>query len=409
VIAVRYERRADVYRDGVLAGAIERTDHGASFRYDATYLERDDALGIAFRLPLTREPVVTVGANLHTFFSGLLPEGERFVALSRRVKTSRDDLLSLLMAAGADCIGDVAVTPHGSPPRDATPSADIAHLEAADFSALFEESLRFPGMEEQRGAVVPGVQRKLSAAMISFPVRARRQGQHYILKLTPPEHPRLVENEAFFMSWAERCGLRVAPTRLVHDAAAQSGLLVERFDRVASPRGVRRLHQEDACQLLDRYPADKYNVSLSDVFEAVCEVCSAPIVAAAELLRLVAYSYLIGNGDLHAKNVSVIVTPSGRVDVTPVYDVLSTLPYGDRSMALRMEGRDAKLRRSHFLSFGARHGLRERAVRSILDQLCDLAPGIIGELGVIGLDERRAEALRRAIAARREHLGDGER
>ena len=117
--SMRHVKTADVYRDGELAGQIERTDHGASFRYLPAFLERHGAgAAIAFRLPPSREPVVTHGANLHPFFAGLLPEGQRFVALSRRVKTSRDDLLTLLMAAGADCIGDVSVTPHDAPPRD---------------------------------------------------------------------------------------------------------------------------------------------------------------------------------------------------------------------------------------------------------------------------------------------------
>jgi hypothetical protein len=48
-------------------------------------------------------------------------------------------------------------------------------------------------------------------------------------------------------------GLATAETRLVFDRDGRSGLLVTRFDR----RAGRRLHQEDACQLLDRYPADK--------------------------------------------------------------------------------------------------------------------------------------------------------
>ncbi|MEZ4440052.1 MAG: HipA domain-containing protein [Polyangiaceae bacterium] len=404
---MRHVKTADVYRDGELAGQIERTDHGASFRYLPAFLERHGAgAAIAFRLPPSREPVVTHGANLHTFFAGLLPEGQRFVALSRRVKTSRDDLLTLLMAAGADCIGDVSVTPHDAPPRDATPSADLGRLEELDFEALFAESLAFPGVDEQRATAIPGVQRKVSASMISFPLRARHRGKAYILKLNPPEHPRIVENEAFFMAMAAACGIRVAPTELVVDAEGHAGLLVERFDRVpAASGGGHRLHQEDACQLLDRYPADKYNLALADVFDGVRAVCSVPIVAAAQLLRQVAFSFLVGNGDLHAKNVSVIVTAAGRVELTPAYDLLSTLPYGDTSMALAMEGRDAKLRRHHFLAFGARHRLRERAVRSMLDELCDEAPAWLDRLPAIGLEPRLTERLRAAIVERREALG----
>ena len=44
----------------------------------------------------------------------LLPEGRRLGALRRAVKTSADDELSLLLAVGADAIGDVQVVPSGT-------------------------------------------------------------------------------------------------------------------------------------------------------------------------------------------------------------------------------------------------------------------------------------------------------
>ena len=58
-----------------------------------------------------------------------------------------------------------------------------------------------------------------------------------------------------------------------------------------------------------------------------------------------AYSYLIGNGDLHARNVSLLVQPNGRIVLAPAYDLLSTVPYGDRRLALKVEGRDDNVKR----------------------------------------------------------------
>jgi HipA-like protein len=93
---------ADVYRGEQLAGRIARTRHGSVFEYDHAY-----SGDVAFGLPRSRERFETHGVNLHTFFAGLLPEGLRLTALVRRVKSSADDLLSLLIAAGTDCVGDV--------------------------------------------------------------------------------------------------------------------------------------------------------------------------------------------------------------------------------------------------------------------------------------------------------------
>jgi serine/threonine-protein kinase HipA len=390
-MSAREITRVNVFKNGVRAGELSRTEQGARFSYASGY----DARGIAFRMPPRSEPYEVFGTNLHPFFANLLPEGLRLNALVRTVKTSADDLFSLLVASGADTIGDVVVS-EGELPPERAPIADTAKLNDVSFAELLAESLRY---DQGRGDVaIAGVQPKVSAAMISFPLRARDKQRAYILKLSPPEFPRLVENEAFFMAVAKSAGLQVARTRVVHDRDAQAALLVERFDRVAE----QRLHQEDACQLLDRYPADKYRLSLRDVSDAV-EVCTAPIAERMKLLRMQIFSYLIANGDMHAKNVSVR-TYARRIELTPCYDLLSTLPYGDRSLALSIDGRDDKLKREHLLAFGERIGLRRAAVEPSITAVSKHVATAIPRLGEIGLEPKRLQNLERVMRARLEDL-----
>jgi serine/threonine-protein kinase HipA len=254
---------------------------------------------------------------------------------------------------------------------------------------------------------VAGIQPKVSAARISVPLRGKSRRRDYILKLSPPELPRLVENEAFFMQLARSIRLDTAVVKLVHDRNGQAGLLVERFDRVQrateEPSPLARIHQEDACQLLDRYPADKYRISLTEVAEAL-ESCSAPIAERLRLLQLQALSYLIGNGDLHAKNISIQVV-EGRVRLTPIYDLLSTLPYGDESLALKLEGRDKELRAKDFIAFGERVGVRAPATRRMLDSLVKRAGPHLEQLNEIELDARKTRHMERVIAKRLGQLG----
>ena len=49
-----------------------------------------------------------------------------------------------------------------------------------------------------------------------------------------------------------------------------------------------------------------------------------------------AFAYLSCNGDAHGKNFSVRRLPEGEWRVTPAYDVPSSFPYGDTTMALRV-------------------------------------------------------------------------
>lgn len=402
-MSARETARVDVYKGERYMGMLQRTAHGASFEYTAEVVAQHsgEALSaVAFSLPVRSAPYEVFGTNLHPFFAGLLPEGLRFRALARAVKTSEDDLFTLLAASGADTVGDVCIAEAGARPKEHTPMADIARLSTLSFEALFEDSLRYENMQSE--TAVAGVQPKLSAAMITFPLRTAHERRSYIMKLTPAEYPKLSENEAFFMALAKTCGFEVARTKLVHDVSGRSGLLVERFDRVAQRDGsLTRLHQEDACQLLDRYPADKYRLTLAEVSRAL-EVCSAPMVERLKLLRLQAFAYLIANGDLHAKNVSVQVK-KGTVALTPVYDVLSTLPYGDRSVALSMEGRDEHLKTAHFCAFGERVGLRRAAVEQMLTQLVRKVSSCLPRLSEIGLDEKKTAHLERMM---RERLDD---
>ena len=125
----------------------------------------------------------------------------------------------------------------------------------------------------------------------------------------------------------------------------------------------------------------------------------------AKYLRLVAFSYLVANGDLHAKNVSLRNSADdGRVELTPAYDLLSTLPYGDRNMALSFDGRDDNLKRAQIASFGERFGVRSASTTAMLDELCDVAPAWIARLEEIDFEPRKAADLARVMKKRRADL-----
>lgn len=404
-MSLRATHAVDVYKGEAHIGELSRTEHGARFAYRPEYVEQhlgEPLRAAAFSLPLRASPYEVVGTNLHAFFAGLLPEGLRLRALVRELKTSEDDLFSLLVASGADAIGDVCIAETGTPPKEHAPTAEVGDFTSASFEELFEASLRYNRALPE--PAIAGVQPKLSAGMMTFPVRGADKKRSYILKLTPEDYPKLAENETFFMAVAKRCGFQVARTKLVHDRTSRSALLVERFDRVPQTRGpALRVHQEDACQLLGRYPADKYRLSLDEVAQAL-DFCTAPIPERLSLLRLQALSYLVANGDLHGKNVSVQVVGT-RVALTPVYDFLSTLPYGDQTLSLSMEGRDANLKRAHFIAFGERVGLRRAAVEMMLEALCKKVGHYLPDLSGIGLGAKKTSHLERVMRKRLDELG----
>ncbi len=400
---------ASVYQGEHLVGTLQRTSHGSLFKYseDADVKKIGSLCGIAFSIPLKNKSVSTSGVNLHPFFTGLLPEGLRLKALTRAVKTSQDDLFSLLLASGTDSIGDISVTTKDEFLEDVWPELEIDAYGPHSFSQVLRKSLdSFDKEFVPKFPSIPGVQDKISASMISIPVRIKNKSSMHILKLSPKDMPLLVQNEDFFLSLAKSCGLRVPNHRLIQDKQGQWGLLIQRFDRLGKKgQKPKKLHMEDACQFLNKYPSEKYRISCRTIAEGILELSSAPLVDLSRFIQLVAFSYLMANGDLHARNISLMESPDGkRIELTPAYDLICTLPYGDRKMALAFEGRDDNIKRSDFISFGKRLGLREAAIDRMLGRMIKIVSEHISRLGNLGYRESKTKDMARVIAKRLEDL-----
>jgi serine/threonine-protein kinase HipA len=395
--SVRSVVTADVYKAGRLAGHLDRRPGGVRFRYTADYLA-DPGPAVATTVPLTDEPLSGPGGGILPFFAGLLPEGRRLTNVRRAVKTSADDDLSLLLAVGADPVGDVQVVASGDHPKAASPALVVDDPGSLDFSSVLAES----GMVDP--VALAGVQEKASARTIAVPVSAATGEQ--ILKLSPPEYPHLVANEAFMLGIARRLRLPVVTYRLITDRTGRQGLLVDRFDRTPSLGGaVARLAVEDAGQLLGLYPADKYNAGFEAVAAAVVGVCAARSVAARNVLQQLTLAWLTGNGDLHAKNLSV-VQAAGEWRMSPLYDLPSTLPYGDTTMALSLAGRTSGLSRRKLLAFAAKLDLparaAERAIDEVLVATADLVPRL--DAGALAFDSQVIRNLHRVLTRHRRDL-----
>lgn len=395
---------ADIYKQDRLAGHFYRTQHTTEFRYATSYLSESNP-PLASTLPLSEAPLSYQAGALPPFFTGLLPEGRRLTTLRSSLKVSRDDELSLLLAVGSDTVGDVRVIKHGGtlPPDKDLEARDIDpdNFKHISFKELLSDQVyRDP-------ASLPGVQEKVSGKMLTFPLR---QGNDlYLLKLTPPEYPLLVENEAFFLKGAE--GLKgrngVVKSQLVFDGDGVSGLLVKRFDRGISPDGkIARYAVEDACQLLNLYPADKYDVSALEVSRAITGLVQQPVLAAQELLRQFLYAWLTGNGDLHAKNLSVI-TAGGKTRLSPIYDVPSTAPYGDQSMALKILGKKRGLSARIFIEFGEQLGVRAPATTRLIRNTLADTEGLVEKAAELPFDSSRRKALVKVLKNRRLSLIQG--
>jgi serine/threonine-protein kinase HipA len=381
----------DVYKGETRVGVLQRRAQGACFRYLPEATARD---AVAFSLPVRTAPYEVSAGAVHPCFAGLLPEGLRLQTLARSAGAAAEDAFSLLAVAGGDPIGAVRFVPAGEPLRAHVPQLAQAQLAFGTFAERSSEAAQVVA----DGLCAAGVQPKLSVAL-EPPLGLG------ILKLSPTAASKLAENEAYFTVLARRCGIRTARTRLLHDAEGRTALLTERFDRGTCAQAVLRLPQEDLCQVLARPPSQKRAVTLAEALEALA-VCAAPQVARLQLLHVQAFSYLIGNGNLHAKNLSVQET-DGVVHLTPAYDLMSTQPYGQTALVLAMDqGVQGRLQTADFVAAGERAGVRGAAVVQMLSRLVRTLGKGVADLRKIGLGPARTEELARFIAARLGELAD---
>lgn len=400
-VDLRQVDAADVYlRDAKVARLVRGPGDTIAFDYlddpmSGSVRERS----VSWSLLRNREfPVVTTGGAVPAFFAGLLPEGVRLGVVTASTKTSVDDHLTLLLAIGADTVGDVRAVPAGAEPSCPAPMFDPGR--DTDFQRVFDTLV---GSVAADPVGMAGVQPKVSAATMSTP--ARTPAGPAILKLNPTGYPLLIENEHFFMTMAAACGVPAAPTSLLRDDHGRSALLVPRFDRDADVR----LPQEDACQVSDIYPASKYRIKTETAIATLAQACArgggSQAAATLTLLQLVVFSWLIGNGDLHGKNLSIYAR-DGIWQPTPAYDLLCTQPYaGWRDpMALNLYGRANRLTQQHFLDAGERLGVRPRATARMIAALVEAAAPWCDRCADIGFDSRGTERLVKLLRARIDSL-----
>lgn len=304
--------QAVIYKKGHAAGTLTRhPSMGVVFAYLPSYLSGGGP-AIASTLPTLDVPVALGHGGVPAFFAGLLPEGERLAKLRWAAKTTITDEFSLLLAGGENPVGDVQIVPAGEKPQSLpamlTVTKTMTNINFADFAAV-------PGPVDR--SALAGLQDKVTASYRHDKDPTRT----YILKFNDGSHARQVETEFMLLKKARALSIPVAEARLVHDGAGQAALLVSRFDRV--PAGM--LAVEDCAQLMGLGPSRKYSVPSEAVAAAAISMCSAKALAARNIFLQFLFAWLTGNGNLHAKNISVVQQLNGEWLVAPAYDLQCTL------------------------------------------------------------------------------------
>lgn len=319
------------------------------------------------------------------FLDGLLPEGESRKSIARDVHIPERDTYGLIRALGRDCAGAVVIQPTEDPAPPAPTTTTAEPLSPDEIEVLVRDLKSAPlGVGGRVRISLAGVQEKLVLTRMpdgSWGRPIDGTPSTHILKPEIAAFPDTVENEAFCMRVAKHLGLDVAFVETT-EINGRKLIVVERYDRVVATDGtVRRIHQEDFCQATGVAPETKYEEdggpSLLRIAGILRDVAAPDSLE--RLLQAVTVNALIGNGDAHAKNFSLLHTEDGALTLTPFYDLMCTLYYGDDRLAMYIDNihRTNRLTIERIVNEAVRWGTsRDRATEVVVD-LLEGAPAAI--------------------------------
>ena len=280
---------------------------------------------LSMSLLTTARPLQT--RHVRHFLDGLLPEGQIRSEIARRIGVAEYDVMALLAHVGRECAGAVQVLEQGATPQEGR----LEPLSDAALAALVADlPVRDWGESLAQHASLAGMQDKVLVALTdegwAWPVDGAMST--HIIKPQPLGSPldTLVLSEHWAMGVASAAGLDVAKTEFT-TFGGRDAIVVRRYDR----REGRRIHQEDFCQALGLAPNDKYETDLRGPsrFSQIAHVTRNAVVDRGAfrkaLLEAAVFNVVIGNGDSHSKNYSLLISPSGDVTLAPLYDVAPTL------------------------------------------------------------------------------------
>ena len=387
----------EVYLHGRPIGRLYSDNAILSFTYNLEHLERQNPLKLSASLPLT--DTVFDHRATSTFFSGLLPDGDVRTRLARYLGISERNTFALLKEIGGECAGAVSVYPQGVSPEAADkPTCRVLDdNEAAQILTSLDKRPLLAGEENVRisGA---GAQDKLMIRLVrgKIAIPTGNTPSTHIIKPAIKGFEDTVHNEFFCMKLADAAGLRV-PEADIFWLKKKPYYLVKRYDRKRKKNGtIRRLHQEDFCQAMNISPEIKYEneggPTLEQCFALLDERIASGYMSGRNRLSLfqgVVFNFLIGNGDAHGKNFSILYEEGSAESLSPFYDLMCTVVYSDSykaKMAMKLGGkyrfRDVTARHWEKLgeSLGFRPDFLRRQVLTMKEKVIKAAPVLSDEL-----------------------------
>ncbi|MEZ5857363.1 MAG: type II toxin-antitoxin system HipA family toxin [Hyphomicrobiaceae bacterium] len=328
-----------VILSGRVIGLVEQDRKGRlKFTYDDGWRAARGAYPLSISMPLAASEH---GHDvIDAFLWGLLPDNELVLGRwARKFQVSARNAFALISHVGEDCAGAVQfVREERLPAVLEGEKGEIKWLDenniAQRLKALREDHAAWRRPDDTGQFSLAGAQPKTALLLQKgkWGLPSGRIATTHILKPPTGNFDGHAENEHLCLTLARALGLPAAASTVMR-FGEEVAFVTERYDRQITGRGIARIHQEDMCQALGLPPTKKYqNEGGPGVLEIVAllrEYSGAPQEDVRTFINAIAFNWLVGGTDAHAKNYSVLIGGGGRIRLAPLYDVASILPYDE--------------------------------------------------------------------------------
>lgn len=336
------EHVLNVFDGNARVGALkyESLEESFAFEYDAGWRLDRSAYSISPHIPMFAAQ--TSSSTVRRFLENLLPEGRALDIVASANQISKNNIYGLIRELGAETTGALSFL--ADEKEGVERETRRREINRAELKQRIDEreEIPFSVWDGRVRMSIAGYQDKLAVyrdADRIYLVEGELASTH-ILKPEPMSQrlPMLVANEHFGMSLAARLELAAAPVSILR--VPDPVLMIERFDRVRVPYGVRKIHIIDGCQALNLPVSYKYErnfgsgpdvrairegIGFARLFSTV-DYTVAKAVTRLALIRWALFQFLLGNSDAHGKNVSFFCRPEGLA-LAPFYDLVSVVQY----------------------------------------------------------------------------------
>jgi len=388
-----------VYYEQFLVGNISIDKEGTTtFSYAPDWIATPHAFPISVLMPL--ELRAYPNEIVAPWLANLLPEELQLETLSRSLGLSKTDAVALLREIGGDTAGALSFyAPSLRENWEYVPLTEyygVTDPEKA-LEVHFDDLDRRPFMVGADGVrlSLAGGQKKTTLGVVdkdrrpvlrlpmkgdTLAVPKNGAPSTVIIKPDNERLPGITENEIYCLKLAQEIGVEAADVTAM-TTSKRSAICVLRYDRKASKDGyIRRVHQEDFAQATATPPGRKYEAGSVPGFNQRNLFSVAEYLEPIDALKLFdqfAFNILVANTDAHAKNYSILHRLGPSVELSPLYDVSTVLPWPavNQYFAQRIGGSKRKLSDvtpEHFAQIAKEFGFRPANVLERVKKLVDL-------------------------------------